>query len=105
MRVRARWPAATGYAGTPLAAPIGPGGEIGNGWEHGRDGGDVTGVTTTDERGYFLLCDVPHGSRIRVEVGDPAGVRPPLTRTFVVPPEASAWIESITMSSGDDGSP
>ena len=101
MRVRARWPAATGYAGTPLAAPIGPRGEIGNGWEHGRDGSDVTATTTTDERGYFLLCDVPNGSRIRVEVSDPAGARPPLNRTFVVPPGALAWIESITMSSRD----
>lgn len=94
-RVRVRWPTAAGYAGTPLAAPVGPGGEAGNGWEHGRDGDFVTAATTTDARGYFLLCDVPFGLRLRVAVSDPNGAEPPADRIFLVSPDQLAIIESI----------
>lgn len=99
VRVRVRWPAATGFAGTAVAAPLGPEGESGNGWAAGRDGSFLTAATTTDGRGYFLLCDVPYGSRLRVAVSDPAGVGPDINRTFFVPPDRLAVVESIILSS------
>ena len=101
-RVRVRWPAATGYAGTPVAAPLGPAGEAGSGWEHGRDGDFVTAETTTDARGYLLLCDVPFGSRLRVAVSEPDGAESPANRILFVSPDRLAVIESIIVSSRDD---
>ena len=101
-RVRVRWPAATGYTGTPVAAPLGPGGETGYDWEKGREGSFVTAATTTDDRGLFLLCDVPYGSRVRVAVSDPTGEEPELNRTFFVPPDVLAVVETVEMSSRHD---
>lgn len=112
MLVRARWPAAAGYraglaeadmaagpaAARAVAAPIGPGGESGNGWTLGVDGDFVTATTTTDARGYFLLCDVPYGTRIRVAVSDPDGAEPPTNRILQVSPDRLAVVESIILA-------
>ncbi len=70
LRVRARWPAATGYAPPPVAAPLRPDGEAAARptWTHGRDGHYATAETTTDDRGLFMLCDLPQGSRVRLAV-------------------------------------
>ena len=101
-QVQVRWPAATEYAPPTLSAPHGPDGETGIGWTMGRDGAFATASTTTDDRGLFLLCDVPHGARLRVAVSDPAGAGPAVRRTLFVPPDAPALEAEIVLPAGPD---
>lgn len=111
-QVRVRWPVATGYeagsagagqaveaaAGRAVAAPLGPGGEAGNGWTLELDGSFVTASTVIDRRGLFLLCDVPHGTRLQVAVSAASGEGPVVHQTFSVPPDVPAVVETITLS-------
>lgn len=101
-RVQVRWPVATGYGGGPIAAPLGPAGETGRGWTAGLDGSFATASTTTDHRGYFLLCDVPYGLRLRVAVSDATGEGSAIHRTFQVPPGAPLVVETIMLSGKHD---
>jgi len=101
-RVHLAWPAATGFAPADIAAPLRPDGEPGPVWETGRDGYFATAATTTDERGLFMVCDVPHGSRLRVAVGLP-GTDDLLTQaTLFVPSGAGAVVETLIMSREHD---
>lgn len=117
LRVRARWPAATGYAPTPIAAPRRPdddadrGSDAGAVWTPGRDGHYATAETSTDERGLFLLCNVPQGSRVRLTVtraenaeGSTAETPgPPLAlETLFVPPGQGAVMTTLEMSGKHD---
>ena len=107
LRVEAAWPAATGYTPAPSAAPLRRDGEAGPAWERGRDGHYATVRTATDERGLFLLCDVPHGSRLRVTVAGPAdggasGAAPLRVTTLFVPPGRGAVAETLVVSTGHD---
>lgn len=111
-QVRVRWPVETGYAagsagadlpvdsaaGRAIAAPLGPGGETGNGWALGLDGSSVTASTVIDHRGLFLLCDVPHGTRLQVAVSAASGEGPVVHQTFSVPPDVPAVVETIILS-------
>lgn len=111
LRVEAAWPAATGYTPAPIAAPLRPDGEAagavaGAVWTPGRDGHYTTVETSTDERGFFLLCSVPHGARVRVAVADAgvpadgaAAADPLALTTLFVPPGSNAVLETLTMSS------
>ena len=101
-QVRVAWPAATGFAPAPIAAPLRPGGGPGPVWDAGRDGYFSTAQTTTDERGLFMMCAVPHGSRLRVAVGNPGSDDPPLQATIFVPSGADAVVETLTMSREHD---
>ena len=94
-RVHLRWPLATGYGAGSVAAPVGPAGETGRGWTTGREGAFVTASTTTDHRGYFLLCDVPYGSRLRVAVTGASGGGTAVHRTFFIPPDVPAVVETV----------
>ena len=102
MEVTVRWPAATGYEPGPLAAPQGPAGEPVRLWDSGRDGHYATVSTTTDDRGLFLLCDVPDGSRMSVAVSGPRGSEPVVRRTFFIPPGTGAVVETVTVSTLHD---
>lgn len=99
LRVEAAWPAATGYAPAPTSAPLPRDGEAGPVWAPGRDGHYATVETATDERRLFLLCDVPHGSRLRVAVfgavGD--GAAPLALTTLFVPPDRGAVVETLNI--------
>lgn len=98
VRVDVRWLRETGYASPPVAAPVGPAGETGGGWSMELDDSSVTVSTTTDHRGYFLLCDVPYGSSLQVAVRRASGEGPAVQQTFLVPPEVPAVVKTITMS-------
>ena len=101
-QVRVAWPAATGFAPAPIAAPLRPDGGPGPVWEAARDGYFSTAQTTTDERGLFMMCAVPQGSRLRVAVGAPGSDDPPLQTTIFVPSGAAAVVETLIMSRGHD---
>ena len=123
LRVEAAWPAATGYAPAPIAAPLRTDGGRAPTWEPARDGHYATARTELDERGMFLLCNVPQGSRVRVAVGaaadgdrataaedrdpadagdrDPDGPGTPLTlETLFVPPAQGAVMTTLVVSTG-----
>ena len=107
LRVEAAWPAATGYAPAPTAAPLRRDAETVPVWEPGRDGHYATVETTTDERGLFLLCDIPHGSRLRVAVSGPADAGAPHAQplaltTLFVPPDRGAVVQMLTVSTRPD---
>ncbi len=97
LRVRLAWPAASGFAPAAIAAPLRPDGEPGPVWEHGRDGYFATAATTTDERGLFMVCGVPHGSRLRVSVGLPGTDDPATQATLFVPSGGGAVVETLTV--------
>lgn len=101
MTITVRWPRASGYAPTPIAAPLGPEGTPDRTWTFGRDGFFATATTTTDWRGMFLLCDVPTGSRLRVTVREPVGRDPVLTETHYVPPGVTAVVRSLIVPPAD----
>jgi len=100
MAVVASWAFASGYAAPATAAPAGPEGTRDQTWKTDRAGATVTGTTTTDARGLFLLCDVPGGTRLRVAVSGPADVEPVLTETFVVRAGAGAVAETLVVPAG-----
>lgn len=113
LRVAAAWPAATGYAAAPIAAPLRPDGEAGASpvWTPGRDGHYATAETSTDERGLFLLCNVPKGSRVRLAVTRAAGAAgraaeapdvPLALETLFVPPDLGAVLTTLTVSTIHD---
>ena len=102
LRVHAAWPAATGFAPAPIAAPLRPDGDPGPAWDAGRDGYFSTVQTTTDERGLFMMCAVPHGARLRVAVGAPGSDDPPLQTTIFVPSGAATVVETLVMSREHD---
>lgn len=98
LRVRIAWPAATGYAPAPIAAPLRPDGEPVPVWEPGRDGYFTTAETSTDERGLFMVCDIPQGSRLRVAVGFPGDEDLLVQATLFVPAGARSVVESLIVS-------
>ena len=97
VRVRIAWPAATGFAPAPIAAPRRPDGDPVPAWELGRDGYFATAATITDDRGLFMVCGVPHGSRLRVAVGLPGSDDPLTQATLFVPSGAGAVVETLTV--------
>ncbi len=112
LRVRARWPAATGYAPAPIASPLRPdddadrAADAGAVWTPGRDGHYATAETSTDERGLFLLCNVPQGSRVRLsvtravdaEVGTAETPGTPLAQEMLfLPPGQGAVLKTFSM--------
>lgn len=101
LRVRVGWPAATGFAPPRIAAPLRPEGERGPAWQPGREGHYAAWETATDERGLFLVCDAPHGSRLRVAVDGPDGRVPLAATTVFVTPGRRAIVETVL--AGPDG--
>lgn len=101
MSVVVSWPGASGYTPPAVAAPAGPEGTHDRIWVIGRDGAFVTATTTTGRRGLFLLCDVPHGSHLRVAVTDPANGEPVLTEDLSVGAETQAVVETLIVPVGD----
>ena len=97
-RVHLAWPAATGFTPAPIAAPLRPDGELAPSWEPGRDGYFATAATTTDERGLFMVCDVPQGSRLRVAVGRPGDGDLLTQATLFVPSGTGAVVETLIVS-------
>ena len=102
MTVAASWARASGYTAPAIAAPVGPEGTRDQEWDFGRDSAFVTATTTTDWRGFFLLCDVPGGSRVRVAVRGPADSEPVLTETFFVDAGSRAVVETLIVPVGND---
>lgn len=97
MSVSVRWPHASGYSPAPIAAPLGPEGTPDLQWTHGRDDLFATATTTTDWRGIFLLCDVPSGTGLRVELAaSPAG-DPLLTTMYHLPPGRPAVVATLVV--------
>ncbi len=101
MSVVARWPGAYGYTPPAVATPAGPEGTRDQTWRIGRDGTFVTATTTTGRRGLFLLCDMPHGSQLRVTVSEPSSDEPVLTETFFVSAQTGALVETLIVPGGD----
>jgi len=66
--VATRWFTLGGFQPTLTSVPAGPNGEAGAEWVVGRDEEFTTVKTETDARGIFVLCDVPHGSRLPLDV-------------------------------------
>ena len=97
MRVEARWPRASGYAAPAIAAPAGAEGARDRSWIIGGDGAFVTAATTTGRRGLFLLCDVAHGTRLRVDVMGPPNSEPLLSETFLVDAGTGAVVETLSI--------
>ena len=102
LQVRVAWPAATGFAPAPIAAPLRPDGDPGPVWDAGRDGYFSTAQTTTDERGLFMMCAVPHGARLRVAASAPGSDDPPLQTTIFVPSGTAAVVKMLEMSKEHD---
>lgn len=102
LQVRVAWPAATGFAPDPIAAPLRPDGDPGPVWDAGRDGYFSTAQTTTDERGLFMMCAVPHGARLRVAASAPGSDDPPLQTTIFVPSGTAAVVKTLEMSREHD---
>lgn len=98
LRVRIAWPAATGFAPAPIAAPLRPDGEPGPVWEPGRDGYFTTAEMSTDERGLFMVCDIPQGSRLRVAVSHPEDDALLAQATLFVPSGTGSVVESLIVS-------
>ena len=97
MRVEASWPLGSGYTPPATAAPAGVAGVREGSWIIARDGTFVTAATTTGRRGLFLLCDVPHGTRLRVDVKGPPNDETVLSETFVVDAVAGAVLETLSI--------
>lgn len=95
MTVVLRWPRASAYSPASIAAPLGPDGTPDRTWTFGHDGSFATATTTTDWRGMFLLCDIPAGSRLHVNVRGQGGGDPVLTETRFVPPGVPAVVENL----------
>ncbi len=99
-QVTVRWPAATGFRPAPISVPPTrdpvPAGEASAQWRAGSDGRYATAETTTDERGAFLVCDVPEGMRLGVRaVAAGADASAEGFRTWFVAPGARVAIEEI----------
>ena len=101
MRVVATWPRASGYTPPPIAAPTGPEGAPDRSWRIDRDDALVTATTTTGRRGLFLLCDVPGGSQLRVDVLGPLNDDPLLTENFDIDSATGAVVEVLVVPAGN----
>jgi hypothetical protein len=62
------WLAETRFAPNRIAIPAGPDGHAEKEWTFVQEGEFMTVQTQTDPRGIFLLCGVPHGSSLRLDV-------------------------------------
>ena len=66
--VKLGWLAETRFAPNRIAIPAGPDGHAEKEWTFVQEGEFMTVQTQTDPRGIFLLCGVPHGSSLRLDV-------------------------------------
>ena len=95
--VKLAWLRTATYQPHSLAVPRGLAGEAAREWTLGSEENRTTVETKTDSRGIFVLCDVPHGSRLRLDVtrSDGAGAS---RRPFV---RRGADVEVVLVRIGD----
>lgn len=97
--VEARWVSDENFAVSGLAVPAGPAGEPWVPWAIRTEGEFTIVKTGTDGRGIFLLCDLPYGSRIRVDVTLPDGRS--ASRRPDVPVGADVVVVNVTFEEGE----
>ncbi|MDE2761346.1 MAG: carboxypeptidase regulatory-like domain-containing protein [Gemmatimonadota bacterium] len=102
MTVTASWALASGYTVPSIAAPAGPEGTGGRDWTIGRDGASATATTTTDRRGLFLLCDVPHGLDLLLTVRSPGRTEPVAAESVTVNAGVGAVVEELVIPAGSE---
>lgn len=95
IEVRLAWQETDSYRPPSIAMPRGPAGEAPSEWTIGSEESRTTVETTTDSRGIFLLCDVPHGSTLRLDVTRSDGVS--ASRRALVPVGAEVAIVTVTI--------
>jgi hypothetical protein len=78
-----------------LSMPRGPAGETPSEWTLASEADLTTVETKTDSRGIFVLCDVPHGSRLRLDIARSDGTGE--SRRPVVPSGAQVAIVVVTI--------
>jgi hypothetical protein len=97
--VRLAWLDTGAFEPQLLAIPPGrPQGEPAGEWRVASEGDLATLKALTDQRGIFMLCDVPFGSRVRLDVAMADGVS--VSRRPLVRPGIAVAVVVVTIAEG-----
>lgn len=96
--VRVAWLDTGAFEPQLLAIPPGPQGEPAGEWRVASEGDLATLKALTDQRGSFMLCDVPFGSRVRLDVAMADGVS--VSRRPLVRPGIAVAVVVVTIAEG-----
>jgi len=99
-RARLSWITGAGFVPQMLAVPLGPDGEQPLEWILRAEAGRTVLQTVTDGRGIFVLCDVPSGSRLRVDAWLEGGDRK--SRRAFVPRSGDVAVVTIQFEEGGE---
>jgi hypothetical protein len=96
--VRLTWLDTGAFEPQLLAIPAGPQGEPAGEWRVASEGDLATLKALRDQRGIFMLCDVPFGSRVRLDVAMADGVS--VSRRPLVRPGIAVAVVVVTIAEG-----